>query len=66
MMGSKNLTAIPVRNSGSVRVAEPAAMLKLSLDVNSKIRGHPGCKKLSDEGVFLFVAMMYQFGFFPA
>ncbi|MGO8820110.1 MAG: aldehyde ferredoxin oxidoreductase family protein [Desulfomonilaceae bacterium] len=65
VMGSKNLKAIAVRGSGSVRVADPAEMLKLSVDVNREIREHPACKELSNWGVVRFVAMMYQLSFFP-
>ncbi|MGB6067229.1 MAG: aldehyde ferredoxin oxidoreductase family protein [Desulfomonilaceae bacterium] len=65
VMGSKNLKAIAVRGSGSVGVAKPDEMLKLSIDVNQEIREHPACKELSNWGNVRFVAMMYDLSFFP-
>lgn len=65
VMGSKNLKAVAVRGSGTVKVARPDDMLRFSTDVNREIREHPACKELSNWGVVRFVSMMYQLSFFP-
>lgn len=65
VMGSKNLKAIAVRGSQSVKVAKPAELLELSLQINQEIREHPACQELSKWGVVRFVSLMYQLSFFP-
>ncbi len=65
VMGSKNLKAIAVRATGSVRIARPQEFLDLSIQINNEIRQHPAYTELSQWGVARGVQMMYQMGFFP-
>ncbi|MGA8684556.1 MAG: aldehyde ferredoxin oxidoreductase N-terminal domain-containing protein, partial [Candidatus Sulfotelmatobacter sp.] len=65
VMGSKNLKAVAVRGTGSVRVAHPEKFLELSIQVNREVRESPAYQELSSWGVARGVQMMYQMGFFP-
>jgi aldehyde:ferredoxin oxidoreductase len=65
VMGSKNLKAVAVRGSGSVKVARPQEMVDYSIAINQEIRNHPACKELSNYGVVRFISMMYSLSFFP-
>ncbi len=65
VMGSKNLKAVAVRGTGSVRVAHPEKFLELSIQVNREVRESPAYQELSTWGVARGVQMMYQMGFFP-
>ncbi len=65
VMGSKNLKAVAVRGTGSVKVARPQEMMEYSIAINQEIREHPACKELSNYGVVRFISMMYSLSFFP-
>jgi aldehyde:ferredoxin oxidoreductase len=65
VMGSKNLKAVAVRATGSIQVADPNALLDISIQINKEIREHPASLELSNWGVARGVQMMYQMGFFP-
>jgi aldehyde:ferredoxin oxidoreductase len=65
VMGSKNLKAVAVRGSGTVKVARPDEMLQLSVAVNQEIRNHPSCQELSNWGVTRSISWMYSLSAFP-
>jgi len=65
VMGSKNLKAIAVRGSNSVRVARPDELLDYSIAINQEIRNHPAGKELGSYGVVRFISLMYSLSFFP-
>jgi aldehyde:ferredoxin oxidoreductase len=65
VMGSKNLKAIAVRGTGTIKVARPEEMLKLSVETVQEILQHPSCKELSTYGVTRGVPWMYSLSGFP-
>lgn len=65
VMGSKNLKAVAVRGSGTVKVAKPDEMLQFSLELSREIREHPAAKELGSYGVCRSVPWMYSLSFFP-
>lgn len=65
VMGSKNLKAIAVRGTGSIPVAEPARLMKLSFELHEIIRKnefYPGVHRFGTAGL---VTLMQPMGRFP-
>jgi aldehyde:ferredoxin oxidoreductase len=65
VMGSKNLKAVAVRGTGSVKVARPQEMVDYSIAINQEIRNHPAGQELGNWGVVRFISLMYSLSFFP-
>lgn len=55
VMGSKNLKAIAVRGSGSVKIARPGEFYKAAVDARNKILAAPYLKVLKEQGTLFIV-----------
>ncbi|WZL72487.1 aldehyde ferredoxin oxidoreductase family protein [Clostridiaceae bacterium 35-E11] len=66
VMGSKNLKAVVVRGSKSVKVAQPQAFLEACVDARSKLKAHPVTGEgLPTYGTQILVNILNQTGALP-
>ncbi|MDQ7781041.1 MAG: aldehyde ferredoxin oxidoreductase family protein, partial [Planctomycetota bacterium] len=65
VMGSKNLKAIAVRGTGSIRVADPDGLLKLGKQIFKQCFSHPAMKLWQQQGTASVVTWANEIGAFP-
>jgi aldehyde:ferredoxin oxidoreductase len=65
VMGSKNLKAIAVRGTGSIKVADPNSLLKLGKKVFEQCFKHPALKLWQQQGTASVVTWANEMGAFP-
>ena len=65
VMGSKNLKAVVVNGSGSVKVADPKAFKEAVLKARQKIKAHPVAMGLRAYGTDVLVNILNEIGSLP-
>jgi len=65
VMGSKNLKAIAVRGTGSVKVAKPEAFMKAVWEMRGVMQGNPGRKAFAELGTAATIDLTNAMGGLP-
>jgi aldehyde:ferredoxin oxidoreductase len=65
VMGSKNLKAIAVRGTGSVRIAQPEQFLRAVWAMRAAMQNHPGRQSFAELGTAATIDLTQAFGGLP-